>query len=127
MAAQRAANTVEEVLRKTLNQITDAELAEDATPQDQQLFTLMREVIKAKLRAPVEQQAAAMGMPADQFAGTPLAQGPAGGGMPSGVPMGGAPSSMQPVSPAPVPGVQSGMDRTAINPDEMRRMMAGPG
>lgn len=126
MASQRAANTVEEVLRKTLNQITDAELAEDATPEDQQLFTLMREVIKAKLRAPVEQQAAAMGMPADQFAGTPLA-GPAPGGMPGGMGPGGPPTSMQPVGPAPVPGVQSGMDRTAINPDEMRRMMSGPG
>lgn len=115
MAAQRAANTVEEVLRKTLNQITDAELAEDATPQDQQLFTLMREVIKAKLRAPIEQQAASMGMPADQFAGTPLAS-PAG-----------PPSSMSPVGPPPVAGVQTGMDRGVMNPDEMRRMMAGPG
>lgn len=119
MAQQRAVNTQEEVLRKLLNQINDAELAEDADPA---YLTLLRSIIKTKLRAPIDQQAALAGMQADPMAGLPGAAPPPGMGFP-GAPMGAA----GPVAPAPVPGVQTGLDRGLMNPDEMRRMLAGPG
>lgn len=130
MAAQRSVNTQEEVLRKLLNQINDAELAEDADPT---YLTLLRTVIKAKLRAPIDQAAQMAGMTPDASAGLPGMGGgggfgpgpslpPPGMGMP-GAPMGAA----GPVGPPPVAGVQTGLNRGAMNPDEMRRMLAGPG
>lgn len=127
MAAQRSVNTQEEVLRKLLNQINDAELAEDADPA---YLTLLRTVIKAKLRAPIDQAAQLAGMTPDASAGLPGMGG--GGGMmaapPPGLGLAGAPmGAAGPVGPAPVPGVQTGLNRGAMNPDEMRRMLAGPG
>ena len=129
MAAQRSVNTQEEVLRKLLNQINDAELAEDADPT---YLTLLRTVIKAKLRAPIDQAAQMAGMQPDPNAGLPGMGGGMGGGLPMppppGMGMPGAPmGAAGPVGPAPVPGVQTGLNRGAMNPDEMRRMLAGPG
>lgn len=134
MAVQRSTNTQEEVLRKLLNQINDAELAEDADPA---YLTLLRTVIKAKLRAPIDQAAQMAGMTPDASAGLP---GMGGGGMGGGMGLGAAPApspgmgmagapmgAAGPVGPPPVAGVQTGMDRGAMNPDEMRRMLAGPG
>lgn len=131
MAVQRSVNTQEEVLRKLLNQINDAELAEDADPT---YLTLLRTVIKAKLRAPIDQAAQMAGMTPDASAGLPgMGGGGMGGGMmpaapPPGMGMAGAPmGAAGPVGAAPVPGVQTGLNRGAMNPDEMRRMLAGPG
>ena len=132
MAAQRATNTQEEVLRKLLNQLNDADLAEDADPA---YLAIIRSIIKAKLRAPIDQAAAQTGMTPDATAGLPggggdpMAAMMGGGGMGGGM---GAPPGGQLGAPAPggggqVPGVQSGMDRSAINPDELQRMLAGPG
>lgn len=128
MAAQRSVNTQEEVLRKLLNQINDAELAEDADPT---YLTLLRTVIKAKLRAPIDQAAQMAGMTPDASAGLPGMGGGMGGMMPAAPPglgLAGAPmGAAGPVGAAPVPGVQTGLNRGAMNPDEMRRMLAGPG
>ena len=125
MAQQRAVNTQEEVLRKLLNQINDAELAEDADPA---YLTILRSMIKAKLRAPIDQQAQLAGMPADPMAGLPGAASPMSAAPPPGMGFPGAPmGAAGPVSPAPVPGVQTGLNRGAMNPDELRRMLAGPG
>lgn len=127
MAQQRAVNTQEEVLRKLLNQINDAELAEDADPA---YLTILRSIIKAKLRAPIDQAAQMAGMTPDASAGLPGMGGGMGGPMspPPGMGMPGAPmGAAGPVGPPPVAGVRSGLDRGPMNPDEMRRMLAGPG
>lgn len=127
MAVQRAVNTQEEVLRKLLNQINDAELAEDADPT---YLTILRSIIKAKLRAPIDQTAQLAGMSPDASAGLPGgAMGAAGSLMaPPGMGMAGAPmGAAGPVGGAPVPGVRTGLDRGMMDPDEMRRMLAGPG
>ena len=135
---QRATNTQEEVLRKLLNSITDAELAEDADPA---FLTILRSVVKAKLRAPIDQAAAQVGMSPDAQAGLPpsmsggagaMGGGAAGAGMPpslSAGPMAGpAPGVAPPIAAGGnVPGVTSGLNRQAMNPDELRRMLAGPG
>lgn len=136
MAAQRATNTQEEVLRKLLNQLNDAELAEDADPG---YLAIIRSIIKAKLRAPIDQAAQMAGQTPDATAGLPgmsggdpMAAMMGGGGM--GGAMGAPPMAPggQLGAPTPggggsVPGVNSGMNRTAINPDELQRMLAGPG
>lgn len=135
MAAQRSANTQEEILRKLLNQINDAELAEDA---DTGYLTILRSLIKAKLRAPIDAAANLAGQAPNASAGLP--PGLAGGGDPMAAMMGGGgmgggmgpPPGSQLGAPPPggggaVPGVQSGMNRGAINPDELQRMLAGPG
>ena len=135
MAAQRTTNTQEEVLRKLLNQLNDADLAEDADPA---YLAIIRSIIKAKLRAPIDQAAQMAGQSPDATAGLPPSL--AGGGDPMAAMMGGggmgggmgAPPGGQLGAPAPggggqVPGVQSGMNRSAINPDELQRMLAGPG
>ena len=133
MAAQRATNTQEEVLRKLLNQLNDAELAEDADPG---YLAIIRSIIKAKLRAPIDQAAQMAGVTPNATAGLPGSTGGdpmaammGGGGMGGAM---GAPPGGQLGAPAPggggqVPGVASGLNRTAINPDELQRMLAGPG
>lgn len=136
MAAQRSANTQEEILRKLLNQINDAELAEDA---DVGYLTILRSIVKAKLRAPIDQAAQLAGQAPNATAGLPPGAMP-GGGDPMAAMMGGggmggamgAPPGAQLGAPPPggggaVPGVQSGLNRGAINPDELQRMLAGPG
>ena len=134
MAAQRATNTQEEVLRKLLNQLNDAELAEDADPG---YLAIIRSIIKAKLRAPIDQAAqlaghtpdATAGLPASLAGGDPMAAMMGGGGMGGamGAPPGGQLGAPTPGGGGAVPGVQSGLNRTAINPDELQRMLAGPG
>ena len=138
MAAQRATNTQEEVLRKLLNQLNDAELAEDADPG---YLAIVRSIIKAKLRAPIDNAAAQTGMspdataglPAGAVGGDPMAAMMGGGGMggamgaPPGMPPGAQLGAAPMATPGGVPGVNSGLNRTAINPDELQRMLAGPG